>query len=312
VCPVREINMYLATADVRTFVIQLWSAESYELKNVLKGHTKQVNSLKFSRDNENLLSSSNDHTARLWDLEGKAEVLRLTHDVAVFGACFTGCANKVATRSIDWVYIWDIKTKHVMHKIGYLRSTYYYNLDAFDDLIFAPYGTRRLGEIGIKCWNVEKGTEGEFYTGNTDLIRACVVSPLGDTVASCSDDRTARVWDLVTAKLIHVLKHDSEVSRACYSPEATKLATTTVKGALGVWCLSTGQLLHKLSQPAVLEWMVPVRSISFSPMGNAIASAVTDEKIAVFDIFTGEKLVELKDVNATCSFAYSSPMVVLL
>lgn len=55
---------------------------STDLKEIikLKGHFKPVLSISFNFDNKNLVSSSSDQTARIWDLKTQSEIIQLTNE----------------------------------------------------------------------------------------------------------------------------------------------------------------------------------------------------------------------------------------
>lgn len=55
---------------------------STDLKEIikLKGHFKPVLSISFNFDNKNLVSSSSDQTARIWDLKTQSEIVQLTNE----------------------------------------------------------------------------------------------------------------------------------------------------------------------------------------------------------------------------------------
>jgi hypothetical protein len=51
-------------------------------------------------------------------------------------------------------------------------------------------------DYSIRMWNLETGTELQRFDGHTSNVTRLAMSPDGCFAASCSDDRTIRLWRL--------------------------------------------------------------------------------------------------------------------
>jgi WD40 repeat protein len=60
---------------VLTGPIQLIDADSLEVARELVGHTVEVRGMMWSADSQRLLSSADDNTIRIWDVEKKVEII---------------------------------------------------------------------------------------------------------------------------------------------------------------------------------------------------------------------------------------------
>jgi WD40 repeat protein len=77
------------------------------------------------------------------------------------------------------------------------------------------------------------------FWGHTDGVYCTAFSPDGRRVVTASDDRTARIWDLVTGQTILVLKgHEERVRCATFSPDGSRVATAAFDGTVRVWDVS--------------------------------------------------------------------------
>ena len=102
-------------------------------------------------------------------------------------------------------------------------------------------------------------------------IRSFAFSPDGRLLASGSRDRTARIWDARTGKLIHVLRHQGYVLAEQFSRNGKSLVTASQDGAAYLWDVAGGQ--RELLLVGANGF---VSAAAFSPDGNRIATASTD------------------------------------
>ena len=76
------------------------------------GHTGVVQGVAFSPDGKQVLTSSSDETARLWDVRQREEVLKFTgHTGSLRGAAFSPDGKTVLTGGDDnTARLWDAQT----------------------------------------------------------------------------------------------------------------------------------------------------------------------------------------------------------
>jgi WD40 repeat protein len=126
--------------------------------------------------------------------------------------------------------------------------------------------------------------------GHQDMISNLSYSPDGKTIASSSDDKTIKLWDAVTGKLLHTLKgHQGGVLNFSYSPDGKMIASGSVDKTIKLWDAATGKLLHTLEGHQSLVWR-----LSYSPDSKTIASGGNDKTIKLWDTATGRLLHTLE------------------
>ena len=119
-------------------------------------------------------------------------------------------------------------------------------------------------------------------------IRSFAFSPDGRLLVSGSFDRTARIWDARTGRLLHVLQHQGYVVAETFSRDGHSLVTSSQDGAAYVWDVATGQRELLLVGPTE-----EVDAAAFSPDGNRIATASTDRIARIYNGANGLAIASL-------------------
>ena len=123
----------------------------------------------------------------------------------------------------------------------------------------------------------------QILTNPTGYITSISWSPDGKQIASCSWDKTIKIWDTVTGTCIHTLKgHTNEVISVSWSPDGKYIASGSEDNTIRIWDANTGTCIYTL-----MGHTSYVNSVSWSPDGNYIASGSADNTVRVWDATTG-------------------------
>ncbi|NCR68449.1 MAG: protein kinase [Microcystis aeruginosa LL11-07] len=139
-------------------------------------------------------------------------------------------------------------------------------------------------------------------TGHSDRVRSVVYSPDGRYLASGSDGRTIKIWEVATGKELRTLTgHSYSVYSVVYSPDGRYLASGSVDKTTKIWEVATGKELRTLTGHS--DW---VYSVVYSPDGRYLASGSVDKTTKIWEVATGKELRTLTGhSNWVLSVVYS-------
>ncbi len=140
-------------------------------------------------------------------------------------------------------------------------------------------------------------------TGHTNGVTSVALSADGQTLASGSNDRTIKVWNLSTGKEVRTLTgHTNGVTSVALSADGQTLASGSNDRTIRVWNLSTGKEVGTLTGHRNGVW-----SLAMSADGRTLVSGAYDKTIKVWNLSTGIEVRTLKGhTNGVKSVALSA------
>jgi WD40 repeat protein len=322
-------------------VFELLAEQRTNSRLLLRGHTAPVVYAAYSADGTKIITTSADHTARLWDAQtGKQLIAPLQHEDVVLMAAFSMDGRRVVTTSDGTAQVWDVATGHAvgapMKGTGVIDFVQFspdgkkvatgaddgqariWDADtglpvspavvyheAVYSTTFSPDGSRVLTATGDGVADQLDATTGarllKPFRQKNDIFTA-VFSPDGNTVLIASADHTAKTWDAKTGQpLGPTFHHGFSVESAAFNRDATEVVTASWDHTARVWNARTGE---PITPP--LQHSEAVLKAAFSPDGNLVATASRDQTARLWDAKSGEELrVAVRTKNQITTVAFS-------
>jgi WD40 repeat protein len=231
----------------------------------LLGHGGWITSAEFSFDGARVVTTSYDHTARLWEADhpGRPIVLR-GHEDKVNFAAWSPDGQRVVTASDDGTArIWQASGRSdPVVILGHIDAAF-----SPDGSLLASCNLDRTARIS----RADGGGELAVLRGHEDLARSISWSPDGAHVVTGSDDKTARVWRADGKGEPIVLRgHEGRIRGVSFSPDGTRIATCSSDDTVRLWNADGRGV------PVVLRHEYMAAGVAFSGDGTRLATVSVD------------------------------------
>mmetsp|Transcript_10067 Transcript_10067/g.20366 ORF Transcript_10067/g.20366 Transcript_10067/m.20366 type:complete len:319 (-) Transcript_10067:322-1278(-) len=259
-------------------------------KRALCGHSHFVSDVVLSSDGQYALSSSWDHSLRLWELStGRTTRRFVGHTNDVLSVAFSADNRQIVSGSRDktiklWNTLgeckWTIKDEGHSEWVSCVR--------------FSPNNTPLIVSAGwdklVKVWHLNNCKLRNDLAMHTGYINAVTVSPDGSLCASGGKDGVAMLWDLQEGKHLYSLEANDIIHSLCFSPNRYWLCAAT-NSCIKIWDLERKStvvelrdenttLNKKATQPSCI-------SLAWSADGSTLFAGYTDNVIRVYGVSSG-------------------------
>jgi WD40 repeat protein len=200
----------------------IWEVASGKMLHHLTGHKNIITSTQFSPDGRYIVTTSTDFTAKIWySANGKMLHNLRGHKGFILSAQFSTDGNYIVTVSVDkTAKIWELSS-------GKMLKT-------------------------MRGHNMQTTVRGNKYWGGSAEF-----SPDGKYVVSVSVDKTAKIWEVATGKMLYDLNvlpgWDGEPQ---FSPDGKSILTITDDHKTILWDVATGKMRYTRIQLSNNDWLV--------------------------------------------------------
>ncbi|MBX3434713.1 MAG: protein kinase [Pirellulales bacterium] len=158
---------------------------------------------------------------------------------------------------------------------------------------FAPdgRGVLAIGGNDARLYDLADRTLRTRFSSH-GVVASADLSPDGSRVVTGSWDRTAKIWDAATGRVVAKLEgaHEGYVNAAAFSPDGARILTASDDGTARQWDAATGEPL-----PLVIRGHEGrIRAACYAPDGASILTCGSDKTARVWNAVNGAELMILR------------------
>jgi WD40 repeat protein/serine/threonine protein kinase len=226
--------------------IRLWETATGKNKGSFDKSREGVYSLAFSPDGKTLAYGTNEGTVKLRDLETGAVRVVGGHKHIVYSVAFSPDGKLLASSSGS-----DVDKEGIVKIVD----------------------SHTLGTLST-------------LTQHTGRVTGVAFNPDSKVLATCSMDRTIKLWDAATGKLQATLEgHTAGINALAFNPDCTRLASASADRNVKLWTLAEKGSGVVNSEIATYQGHVAeVSFVAFSRDGRTLATGDRDGAVKLWDV----------------------------
>ncbi len=328
----------LATTDVHDIVVWDVGTETI-VQRLPEAHEKRIAQMAWSPDGSMLVSASWDGKVRVWELATGKQLCESQRPERIFAVAWSPDSKYVAySGPFQFIVVLDVATgQHTMTMSRHTSTVF--------SLSWSPDG-KYLASCGqdqtIRLWDVPRRAHYLSFV-RPNLVQCVSWDPSSRFLAAGEWEGAIMIIDVDNRRQIHHLfGHEDQVSGIDWSPDGTQLVSVSLAGELKTWDVSLanesrilasgkrrfgrvawsddGARLAASNQEHIFVWdslESPPRAfdlggseltaLCWSPSGERLASASGSDSARIWDVATGEMVLELNPGSTSDSAVAWSP-----
>ena len=268
--------------------IKIWDSVTGELIQTINAYKKVISGVDSLSLYKDRLVTISYNSFKVWQRD-KNLVLKVfrgerkaINDVLVFN-------KKVVAGSKGSVKIWDINSTKLLANIKIDGTVTSLNLDKKENLIVST--SNFLDFNTLKVIDLNQAKVIKRCKDSTTIEYDAIYLPTINKVATSSDEKLVKIWDIKNCKIEKNLKgHKQKVTSLLSLPKG-KLASASVDRTIKIWDIKRAKELNSLS-----GFNSIINSIAYIPSKNELIAGCDDNKIKVWD-FKKNKITKVLSLH---------------
>ncbi|KAF7824656.1 WD40 repeat-containing protein HOS15-like [Senna tora] len=236
--------------------------------------------------------------ARIWSRNGELRTTLGKHAGPIRSLKWNKNGDYLVTGSSDRsAIVWDVKSENMKQQFKF-HSGPILDVDWLNNESFATCSK----DTFIYVCKIGKNQPLRAFAGHQGEVNCVRWDPTSSFLASCSNDKTAKIWSMICHRYIRDLReHSMGVFSIRWSPcgpgtnnpnHKLTLASASFDKTVKLWDIEHGKSICTLH-----GHRDPVYSIAFSPNGEYLASGSPDNSVHIWSLKDG-KIVKTYSGNA--------------
>lgn len=287
---INDVLITSSTSLVYGIKGDIWMKSNEEGSKMINGHEDHI--LSITPFGEGFITTSKDHTAKIWDSAGKLIKNLQGHRDDVNFATVSPDGTYILTGSRDsTARLWNTKGELLTTFIGHEGNVF--------EGIFSTKGQRiltRAGDHSVRIWNLQG--ENLASLRHDSYLYDFLITPDDQRIITCSADQTIKIWESDGELITKIQEHRGRIYGLELSPNGKYFLSTSADRTAILWRVD-GTLVKKfqseytdLPPEEEPQALAPIRKAFFSPTGEMILTSFRN-RLQLIN-FKGEVLESLQ------------------